>query len=1077
MSQTLPFVHLGARSDVSLGESIATVRELCWEAARDEQGFLGLTDVNTLAGVPAFAAAASHAGLRPLFGAELGVLPHGESQYRGTTYRVRLLVENERGWQTLVRLVNAARRGETATRPPHLPLAEVLEDLRGLVLFLGGERGELTHHVREGCYEKIEEVLRAATASAGTDHVYIELPRPGATPEALEASRSLSKALLGVADYFGVSCVVVPTVRCAQAADDLLLRFFEGQRTAEGRPPAALRDLVRPVAERPHLASRALVAERHGDYTAALEATLAIAQRCAGFAPPVAQRQFPVHDFTRGVDADSFIWNTAFAKATDRYGDLPTRYKERLNREFREIVDAGLANAVVSLVRLNDELEAEGVQRGPGAGLLTNSVIASLLGLTRLDPLKFDLPFELTPGLARGPFPLLELSIPANQEPDAFTALDRLFDGQVTAVGEWRAWKLSQAMEWIAEILGKDGKWASSIQKQQAFLRAKESVADQPTTYLPDLDLPVESMEVLGWLAHRMEGRAKELVVAPSVYTFSVDPLDVAIPRRLAPGATATAKGIPVSEWTSEELGQLRIGRIGFVHPALLDLIGESTTLAREQGPAEYAPERTAPDDALTYRLLSDGLTAGIEPLESPSIRRRLRQGQPADLHSLIRLLLPTATDDADGVELATLLLCHVVAAIKAHQPLAFYAAALSQATGEEARTAMLLEEVHHRGIALHGLDVNYSTGRWSVERDALRPGFDIARGVSAAAAAEIVSKRREMHFADLADFCQRTERSRVKAHHIKALVKAGAFDSLAASRTEIFKQLDELFPALGLKKGSGGTVENEFSFFDRDPGWWIRQYGGSSESVRLPDDPAALLAQEIESCGFVLREAPLPDEDHFLRGGRVYTTRDLTLKMAGQLATLEGTVGPVEPDPKQPGGVLVDLRGTLIRARGAVAETLSSEAYRGRRALLTGRVTREPFQWILDADSITTIEDAVDRWRRSARLTLDLSAVPEASLKPLLQLLKRFPGRTPVAMEWLPQQGARILHSIAARHVMVCPHLEAGLESLLDREHWRVEVASGEVHPTQDGIIVMGRRLPLDGLMRFLPLARALGR
>jgi len=1027
----IPFVHLGARSELSLGESIARVDELCWEAARDEQGYLALTDVNSLGRAPAFAAAAARAGLRPLFGAEIGVLPCGEAVYRGTTYRARLLVESERGWRTLAKLVNRGRSAETPTRPPHVTFADLFEDPRGLVYLLGGERGEITRLIRDGEIEKLETLLGALAESIGRERVYLELPDP------VGDGAPVARMLDVVAAHFGLGTVAIPEVACAHAADDAVFRFFSGSASAGRGPDARLVDLMRPVGERRHLLPRSLAGERFAAFPGALQNTLSIAQRCAGFALPQPERRFPQGNFGRGVDADSYIWNTSFARATDRYGELPTRYKERLNREFQEIVEAGLANAVVSLIRLHEELEHDGVQRGPGAGLFTNSVIASLMGLTRLDPLKFDLPFSLPAGLGKGSFPLLELSIPANQEAAAVGALQRLFEGQALAVGEWRPWKTSHALERAAELLGHDGKWAASTARSDAFQRAREEAASQPATWTPDADEPIESYAALAWLVHRMEGRARELVAAPGVYTFSVEPMETMVPRRLVSDAH-DAPLVALSEWTSEELGRLRHGRLAYVHSPLLDLIGESTELARQQGDSAFSPDQTPPDDAATYRLLREGRTLGIPPLESPAIRRRLRVGQPADLHSLIAILKQEGPDIAgdDLPDFASILLCHVCAAIKAHRPLAFQAAALGQAAGDSRRTAALLEEMRSRLVRIAEIDINFSQWRWSVEGDAIRPGLLAIRGLSAAAAAEIAEKRRELQFGNLSDLCHRTDKSRLRPAHLRLLLRAGAFDHLGATRAELAGQLEELFPILKARRGGAPPTEDELSFFDRDGAWWLRENARPEDAATQPLD---LAAEQASACGVVIGDFSPVAISHFLREARVQHPTRMPLKMDGHIVCIDGVPSGAEVDRERPGAVIADVGGVLVRASGELGLRLASEELGARRVLLTGKISRDSFQWELELESLVPLDEAMERAARVGSISLDLSQIPAENHRKLLQLLRQFPGATPLSMEWIPLEPARLFRAIASSTVLACPLMDSGLDRIAGASHWRM--------------------------------------
>jgi hypothetical protein len=194
-----------------------------------------------------------------------------------------------------------------------------------------------------------------------------------------------------------------------------------------------------------------------------------------------------------------------------------------------------------------------------------------------------------------------------------------------------------------------------------------------------------------------------------------------------------------------------------------------------------------------------------------------------------------------------------------------------------------------------------------------------------------------------------------------------------------------------------------------------------------------------------------------------------LSLKEAGSLATIVGVVGPLDGDARLPGAVLADVGGCLVRAGGTLAERLSSPNFAGRRVLLTGLIERESFQWRMDLQSITSISDAMERWATAESLTLDLARVPEENLKPLLALLKRFPGSTPVTMEWLPAEAPRVLRSIARRHVLVCPLLEEGLNRYATGR-WKVSYNKDGTLRQQSRLEALAARIGLGDLRKFLP-------
>ncbi len=1037
MSQSQSFVHLGARSDASFGDSIAQIDELCWEASKDEQGYLALTDVNTLAQAPAFSTAAARAGLRPIFGAEVFHLPLGEHQYRGKVHRVRLLVESEAGWRNLLSIVNEARQEANPSRPPYIRFETILTRLQGLLLLTGGNDGELASHLLNQDIDKTESFLQTCLDATDSSRVFVEIPNPETSP------KQLPLLLNQVADHLSLYPVAVPTIRAAQSNDDPLFLLSRDVEKRNCKP--TLKEYIKPLKKREFLKSRHQVAQAYKGYETALTASLAIAEYCSNFQLPNAERRFPVSNFCRGVDAESYIWNNAFSKATERYGELSNRYKERLNREYREIVDAGLAPAIIALVRLNDELERFGVQRGPGAGIFTNSMIASLLGITQLDPLRFDLPFELPAGLGSGSFPLLEMSIPENQEKQAVQALKVLFENQVLPVGEWKPWKANQYLDFFQRGNEK-GKGSSQLAKDSGYLESLEESRKSSGGYLPDAEQRVDSPSVLGWLAGRMEGRLKEIGTKKGIYTFSVDGIHRYLPTRHRL-AQETSKDI-VSEWGEEELGRLRFGRIKFQHSAMLDLIGEATENVRQQGQIDYSPERTRADDPATYRLLREGLTLGIPPLEKPLIRRVLRVDQPSSLHELIDILLKRAKLDDKREELgfSTLLLCHVCAAIKAHHPKAFYAAALTQASKNKERLACLLEEVSRRKIPIADLDINYSEYKWRVERDYIRPGMIFVQSIREASGKEIMAKRQEMHFTDLADFLRRLEKGKLKAHQFQDLAFAGAFDNFTGNRIEVMKQVEELYPILGGKRNSQ-EPSDELAFFDRDGSWWLQENISQDEKNPLTPqepEPSQLWEDEERACGFSIHRVLVEEEQQYLKNANVQILERISVKTQKKRVSLIGHLGQIESSHHQQDQWFFDINGCLVSLDAELFTAIEEKKMRGRIVLVSGVLSREPFQWTMKLERIELLTESMSEHKASEFLTLDLSELPIELVKNVYQVVKRFPGDLPIQMKWVPLKGPRVYSKIAHAKMTLCPQLKVELDQLLG-DRWSTTLAQGE--------------------------------
>lgn len=1047
------FCHLGAHSEFSVGESIARIEDLCREAARDGQRYLALTDVNTVAGLPRFQRAAVRAGLRPVLGMELSHFSPGQPDAPAASGRVRLLVESLPGWRTLLRLGNRARLGQggnSARAVTAVPFAQLLQETRGLFLLIGGQRGELTRLLAERRVEEAESWMDAVLGAWPTERVLVELPDP-VTPESSRAAAILQ----AVATHYGLRSVAVPRVNAAHVSDipalSLLRKdtaFVKGDRkpTRLVRPPHTIGELWVPEQRSEHLASAALASQRFADFPEALRATEEVAEACASFLITPAEKRFPIHDFTRGVDAESFIWNASFERATARYGELPTPFKERLNQEFRMISEAGLCNALVSLFRLHEELDRQGVLRAPGSGVFTGSVVASLLGVTRLDPLRFQLPFQLPEDIGSS-FPPLEFSLPEFQEREATRALVSLFAGQVCAIGTWSTWREFAAAEHLAVLVGMDSRERARLRKDTAFAAAWEEELRQPASHPIAADTPVTAPEALAWLTRRLEGRVRSPQALPGRFTFSVEDIEHSLPLRALPGAGPGDEVTALCEWSEDEVHDLRFGTARFQNPAVLNLVGGATAVVRSSGKPQFAPESVAPDDAGTYRVLREGRVAGIAPLDLPILRRELRQRRPVNLYEFAGILESEAAKQ-HHLRLPELLLAHSAAAIKAHEPVAFYSAALTQAETDTRRLAALLEEIHGLRIPVQPLDVNCSGWEWSAEGRAIRPGFCVVRDLSVEGAEELIRTRRELAFTDLADVLRRTDASLLRNSHVEALVRAGAMDGFGVGRSQLLAQLEQLAPLLRPKRGSSSSSDDPLSFFGQGTSWWLETQvptasGSSSGETALPREWE--LEREATSGVFLHSARPSREEEFFIAQSHSLRAAQFSPRMNGSLVSIVGRVDAIEPTGEPDGAMLADVGGCLVRLTGDTARLAAAKVIAGKWCLAAGKLHREENVWVLEGELFHTIE----AWRmRSAQvraLVFNLSSVTEAEVSELHRILRRFTGPSPVRLEHVSASGPKAQYRLGMRRVLSCPLLDLELRALLGEERWHFEEQSDQ--------------------------------
>lgn len=1020
------FVHLGGRSEHSENESLASVSALVRAAASAGQESVALCDVMSLAGAPAFVAAARAAGLRPLLGLEARVLPWGATAIAGSLHRVRLLAANETGWRRLVRLVNLGQRRVGDGIPSHLSWADLLAEPEGLLYLVGGLKGEITAVAEKLNLERLQEIMRGLLEAVGDDRAFVALPVPGT----LEGKRA-ARLLWTVAEEFNLAPVAVPEIHAATAGQALAWRALT---PAPNRRAATLGDLVAPADQRPMICSTREIHEWFAGFPAAIENASLIAGLCQ---PSLMRtpRRFPVHEFERGVDADSFLWNEAFARANERYAGQSLRWRERLDREFRELADAHLLDALVTVRRIDDALGERGILRGPGAGFLAHSLVASLLGLTGIDPLAMDLPFVLPEGREQE-MPLLELTIPRRHHGGAVEALTSLFDGHVACVGRWMKWTAAASLERVVQALDLTKTFAG--ERDNEWRALVDQVSVQSEGLEPPLDAPLESPRALAWLAGQLEGRARTLKVVPDQFTFCVGAIDHTLPCE-----RDAAAPLPVVVWDAKGLEGLGFGRIGFTHDPLLDLldaVGERRTIPTprhdQRGPGSFTPE--------TARLLADGRTQGIAPLEPPTMRRALRQRQPTDLASLWKLV-GGPEKAGKRASFARVVLAQALATAKAHDPLAFFAAALTQSGQEIGAVAALLAAARQAGFGLQPLDLNCSAWEWMAERRDLRPGLMLVRDLTPAAGNEIEQVRSEGPFQNLADLLRRTDPRVLKTSQVEALIKAGALDGLHPSRASLLIELPILDGLL--RPRSTNANGDPLNFFGRGSDWWLRNQVELPEPLAGAEKASARrdAENEREATGLVLSMPPDREEASLLKVSRAVAPEALTPRLRGSRVCLLSAVFALERTEAKAvadvGGEVgwVELGGVMARVRHDQWATIAAAWGEGASLMVTGLMDEGRDEWVLDIEHVAPFDDAMATARDTATIEVDLGDVDAAQAKSLAALVARFPGRTPLRATAMPARGDRALGKLVGRQVAICPPFLVELTEQVGSAGWRL--------------------------------------
>ncbi|HEU4441757.1 MAG TPA: DNA polymerase III subunit alpha, partial [Burkholderiales bacterium] len=380
------FVHLRLHSEYSVSDGAVRIDDAVERARDDGMPALALTDAANVFGMVKFYRAARAAGVKPLIGVDAWLQNETD---REKPFRILLLCASRAGYQRLCDLLSRAwlrnqhrGRGEIAR--------DWLQDTEGLIALSGAAGGDVGQALMADHAEAAER-LAQGWASAFPGRYYLELQRAG-HPHA-EALLARSVAL---ASRLGLPVVATHPVQFLDAGD------FQAHEArvciATGH---VLGDQRRPKRFTPeqYFKRQDEMAKLFADIPHALQNSIEIARRC-NLAIELGKSRLPAFPTPEGVTIDELLKRQAEAGLVKRMEklalketDLP-RYHERLAFEIRTIAQMGYAGYFLIVADFINWARSNGVPVGPGRGSGAGSLVAYSLGITDLDPLKYDLLFE-----------------------------------------------------------------------------------------------------------------------------------------------------------------------------------------------------------------------------------------------------------------------------------------------------------------------------------------------------------------------------------------------------------------------------------------------------------------------------------------------------------------------------------------------------------------------------------------------------------------------------------------------------------------------------------------------------------
>lgn len=631
------FVHLHVHSEYSLLDGAARISDLVHTAAENGMKALALTDHGVMYGTVPFYKACRSAGIKPIIGCE-AYLTAGSRKERGSRkdqpiYHLILLAKNETGYRNLMKLCSIGHL-EGYHYKPRIDMEALKAHHEGIICLSACLGGEVPQHLLHG---RTDEARRAAIRYRDIfgEDFYLELQDHG-IPE----QKRVNPQLIELAEELGVQLVATNDVHYLNREDaamqDVLICIGTGKTVEdEGRLQIPTDQLYFKSGEEmsrlfPHVKQ-------------ALENTAVIADKCnleLEFGRSILPEYRPIPD---GMDSAQYLRSLCQEGLVRRYEKTelwsePKSREEldaRLDYELEVIGSMGFSDYFLIVWDFIAYAHRQGITTGPGRGSSAGSLVAYVLEITNVDPIKYHLLFERFLNPERVTMPDIDIDFNDERRDEVIRYVVQKYGSEhVAQIITFGTMAARAAVRDVGRALnvpyGDVDKAAKLIPGAHgiSIKRALELSEELEKNYRQNAKI----RELLD-MAMKVEGMPRHASTHAAGVVISRDPLTDAVP--LQEGSEQTA----LTQYSMENLESIGLLKMDFLGLRTLSIIERCMNWIREM--TGNAPDfLTIPDnDGETYGMLGNGDTTGVFQLESAGMRRVLKDLKPSVFEDIISVL------------------------------------------------------------------------------------------------------------------------------------------------------------------------------------------------------------------------------------------------------------------------------------------------------------------------------------------------------------------------------------------------------------------------------------------------------
>jgi DNA polymerase III subunit alpha len=625
------FVHLHLHTEYSLLDGMIRIPELMKKAAELGMPAVALTDHGNMFGAIPFYEAATRVGIKPIIGCEVYMAPgsmtdRSASSARDAAYHFTLLARNFEGYSNLVKLVSAGHL-EGFHYKPRIDKKVLADHSGGLIGLSACLKGEINVAIQNGDRKKAERSAKEFSEIFGPENFYLELHDHG-----IEAQHLCNEELLRISERLKIPLVAANDVhfleRSHHQAHDAMICIGTGAMLREERRMHYPTEVYLKSAEE----MRALFSK----VPEAADNTLRIAEVC-DLKLDFGGTKYPAYEPPPGTTRDQYLRDLCATGLAERYGQRANddaELRNRLDYELTILEKTGFTSYFLIVWDFIHHAKQHGIPVGPGRGSAAGSLVAYVLRITDLDPLRFGLIFERFLNPERISPPDIDVDFCQNRRGEVIDYVRAKYGlravSQIITFGTLGAKSVVRDVGRVMGLSYSDADRIAKMIPNELGITLRGAIEKNP-----DLKRAVETEESTSQLweyATTLEGLTRNAGIHAAGVVIGDQPLDEYVP--LCRGNDNEV----ITQYAMGPLTDLGMLKMDFLGLKTLTVIQDTENLIRQREP-EFSVEGIPLDDQTTFALLNRGDTIGVFQLESGGMVHLCKQFDISSIDDIIALI------------------------------------------------------------------------------------------------------------------------------------------------------------------------------------------------------------------------------------------------------------------------------------------------------------------------------------------------------------------------------------------------------------------------------------------------------